>query len=83
MPENGEVSYDWMDITERGYKTLMQAGLAGFAAIVLNGWINDVSMEPTVLVNAVIPVGAATISFGWNTLKGYRSARKKELVLND
>jgi len=40
-------------------------------------------MEPTVLINGIIPILAAGFSFAWNTLKGYRHAHKKELVLND
>jgi len=79
MPENEEVSFDWMDITERGFKTLAQAAIASGAVVLANGWISGEDIEPTVLVNAVIPVLAAAISFVWNTIKGYRLIHKKEL----
>ena len=78
MPEN-EISYDWMDIVERGYKTLIQAGTASGAGVVLNGWFTGAGIELTVLYNVAVPVIAAGISFVWNTIKGYRLIHKKEL----
>lgn len=83
MPPVEEVSYDWMDITERGYKTLAQTAIAAGAVPIINSMIQGESVDFSVLYNVMVPIVATGIAFAWNTWKGYRQYRKEQKELNN